>query len=355
MPEKAIIDYIKKSIATGYSPEQIRNTLITAGYSPHEVDVLIRSAIYKRKSPKKLIWIAAILIAITLTVIGLLLLVSQKEEPPNIKLTAIQTQIPKGQALLLKTQIINPTETTTQARLEYMILAPNGPKLMSKKKIVTISNYLTEIPEQLTPNIPPGKYTLKLTTKIGQYTLTKEIYFEITAAATHEKPTIITTPTNQRMKKSESQKECIGGCDDYNACTTDWCEEGKCEHEPIIPCCGNKICEQEENEDNCPIDCKKKKTIPKHNKKIQKTADLAVMDCERIATVTEKDKCFENAAKEYLISNICSKISQETTRDSCYMNFALNYEDFTVCKKISNKWTKRSCESLAKMSAMSET
>ncbi len=46
-------------------------------------------------------------------------------------------------------------------------------------------------------------------------------------------------------------------CDDSNACTLDVCINGDCVNDPIIPCCGNDICESEfgENFGNCPEDC----------------------------------------------------------------------------------------------------
>ena len=341
MPKDGTITYIKKMLAKGYNPEQIRTSLINAGHSPYEVDVLLRSVAYKRGPSKKLIIIAIILIAVTLIVIGLLLLM-QEEETPNIQISLFETELTKGQPLTLQMQIINPAEKTADVTIELMIFSPGGPMLTSKKKIITISDYLTDVPEQLMLDLPPGNYRLLMTARIGAYTLTKEQFFKILAVPITEKPVQITTPIEQRI---EIEDECEGGCDDFNICTRDMCIEGKCVHEPIIPCCGNKICEAGEDE-TC-IDCMfKEKPQPKVK---PETADLAVKECEQIITIEERDNCLQKIAAEYGLSRICDKISDEVKRDTCYMDFVLN-NDFSVCEKISNPYTKNTCFSLSRMS-----
>ncbi|MFP4403261.1 MAG: hypothetical protein ACLFPJ_02845 [Candidatus Woesearchaeota archaeon] len=55
-----------------------------------------------------------------------------------------------------------------------------------------------------------------------------------------------------KEKECETSSECKntrGTC--FNAV----CEEYKCEHKPILECCGNGICEEGENYCNCPDDC----------------------------------------------------------------------------------------------------
>ena len=42
-------------------------------------------------------------------------------------------------------------------------------------------------------------------------------------------------------------------CDDGNSCTNDICESEKCRHPILSNCCGNEICEV--NEDGCVADC----------------------------------------------------------------------------------------------------
>lgn len=52
--------------------------------------------------------------------------------------------------------------------------------------------------------------------------------------------------------------KCPESCDDGNPCTKDFCSRKtgfQCKHEPIIPCCGNELCEEGEDFSSCPEDC----------------------------------------------------------------------------------------------------
>lgn len=54
------------------------------------------------------------------------------------------------------------------------------------------------------------------------------------------------------------QQQCPESCEDGNECTTDYCSavtDYKCNNDPIIPCCGNDICDSQESYTNCPKDC----------------------------------------------------------------------------------------------------
>ncbi len=68
---------------------------------------------------------------------------------------------------------------------------------------------------------------------------------------------------NQQENPTETQTlNCPSSCNDKNPCTNDFCSEQtnfKCMHDEIIPCCGNKICEDGENFLIC-NDCPKAKT-----------------------------------------------------------------------------------------------
>lgn len=52
---------------------------------------------------------------------------------------------------------------------------------------------------------------------------------------------------------------CPESCDDLNACTNESCSgttDFKCEYSTIFPCCGNDVCENNEDKNNiCPEDC----------------------------------------------------------------------------------------------------
>ncbi len=66
---------------------------------------------------------------------------------------------------------------------------------------------------------------------------------------------------NDRCEIGETYSNCARdcpNCDDKNNCTTDSYDyhKQKCINEPIIPCCGNEICDKDaETYSNCPTDC----------------------------------------------------------------------------------------------------
>lgn len=56
------------------------------------------------------------------------------------------------------------------------------------------------------------------------------------------------------------QQKCPDSCEDSNDCTKDYCStvtDYECRNDPIIPCCGNKICEDTESYKSCLLDCQK--------------------------------------------------------------------------------------------------
>lgn len=66
-----------------------------------------------------------------------------------------------------------------------------------------------------------------------------------------------TIPEEESVRNESIQKQCPS-CEDSNPCTKDSCSEDtdyECVHEPVIPCCGNSVCEQEESWSSCTEDC----------------------------------------------------------------------------------------------------
>ena len=173
-------------------------------------------------------------------------------------------------------------------------------------------------------------------------------------------------------------------CNDDDICTDDKMENGKCANTPIKPCCGNNICEEEENE-NCAKDCGEEPAEPTLNlDDIKKTAkydpakasqqcnQIEIPDlkdtcissigevqknknyCTKILSSRIKDLCYSNIAKLANDNSICQDISSDGIRDSCYMTFVLDNDDYSVCGKIVNKALRQSCESLRQLHELNQ-
>jgi hypothetical protein len=178
-------------------------------------------------------------------------------------------------------------------------------------------------------------------------------------------------------------EEQILECNDNNQCTNDVIEDGVCVNKPIVPCCGNNICEEQEKE-SCLADCPKTepfsglistetleeiKELARTNpsKALQQCNLIEVPDlkdtcisnigevqrnknyCTQISNARIKDLCYSNIAKAINDNSLCQDISTDSRRDSCYMTFVLDNKDYTVCDKITNTALRQSCESLKQL------
>lgn len=150
--------------------------------------------------------------------------------------------------------------------------------------------------------------------------------------------------------------ECPESCDDGNKCTVDKCSKETnyvCAHEVRRMCCGNNICEPQENSDNCALDCRepvkleKPKTVTSVTEEAKEIAEKslgrAAAYCSDIERETLRDSCYFTIAKEGKQSAYCDEINSELKRDSCYINAATQWQDFSVCDKITDEYLRTSC------------
>ena len=149
-------------------------------------------------------------------------------------------------------------------------------------------------------------------------------------------------------------------CEDYDECTRNSYQGGECVFTPIIPCCGNMVCEDGETEKNCKADCKSglvtepvdaAEAIMQAKAVANQDPNKAGQICNSIDNDAKKNQCFTEVAESSGKSTFCARIESNTKRDSCYMDFALN-GDFTVCDKVVNKYLQKSCDSLKQIGAV---
>ncbi len=230
-------------------------------------------------------------------------------------------------------------------------------------------------------NVLPGKYYLKTTA-------VKENAKAISAFTVVKENTTAQQPENQ----PQITAKCPADCEDNNDCTNDYCNDAtdyECKHAVITPCCGNAICEVEENYNNCLSDCKApegtKENLLKEKsvfeiidlaKSIAKRDEREALDyckkidipiyqyqcftgvgissknqeiCLNIGDDSSKELCYEEIAEETNSSIICSKITRDITRDQCYLSF-IKRGDYTICDKLINEYLRQGCESLRELS-----
>lgn len=178
---------------------------------------------------------------------------------------------------------------------------------------------------------------------------------EITIPPTTKKAETNATPGTF---KPQEPRLCIPECNDNNPCTEDLCISGVCQYKSIAQCCGNVICEANENFENCPLDCKIPPTFRESIEELMKKAaenakqnpQKAKITCQELPTTELIDKCLGITAVLAPDATMCDLIFSVQERDLCYTNVAIEKNDFSLCQKIRDRWFKNSCLIFQKLS-----
>ena len=363
MVQTSLIEYINKLLKSGYDAETIRTTLINAGYPLAEINKALTYA-SKAQTGKKtislnlkllLIGISAAILIILL-VLGGIKLFTPKPKNIDFRVTAIKTEAFPGDTISFLSELTSDTDRKEQVLLNYEILNTQTNEVAKTKQD------RKQIGKKSSTTI---QMTIPITTEPGGYTLNAVMSYKIKTELQSLRLTVLEPPEeNKTILAEESFEEemldeevkCPETCDDFNPCTIDYCEKGLCKHTPIIPCCGNGVCEEGESILGCPDDCAKQKQTPQEiilqAKKIASAdPEAAAMLCNKLIRPNDIELCFSEVAQTSSRSIICENIQTSEDRDSCYMNFALE-GDYTVCAKVKNSYLSKSCNSLKRSSTM---
>jgi hypothetical protein len=165
-------------------------------------------------------------------------------------------------------------------------------------------------------------------------------------------------------------KQCPIFYDDGDKCIRSYCNKDtnyEPVYEPIVPCCGNSVCEEGE-EHSCAEDCKedsddtyfdKKDIKPNFEilksdaplldqieeiRRYSKTDLLGAMDlCGTIIFDYFKDECFHKVAVENEREDLCEVIEDKRTVDQCYTKISKTKEDYTLCNNVEAGLRRDSC------------
>ncbi len=129
--------------------------------------------------------------------------------------------------------------------------------------------------------------------------------------------------------QDQAAGQCPASCDDDDRCTEDYCSNSTgfaCTHDTIVPCCGNNICEENENHSSCAADCpectagKCEKAEFDHDK--QKCINVTVSPC------CGNDMCERNETYES-----CSEDCPECTTDEKCKKSLFDYDSNSCVTK----------------------
>ena len=389
MVKKSIVDYIRNQIQKGHNLSAIRNILLKYGYTNKDIDEAlnevyhptIRHEIHLSRTT------IFVIIFVFVSLVGAALFVYY---PPkghakllDLNLEPIKTTAMAGESIIFIKEISNLGSLKRyDVVIKQEILDPRTFKPITEKTetraIETLGSTQTRI------EVPPE-------TMHGDYVLRVIIDYDGKKAVATLPVKILTSSRNETVKAVEMTK-----CEDTNSCTEDMLQDDVCVHKPIVPCCGNSICEESEKQ-MCKKDCPEAKAPetktpetpiePSPHRTIEEIKELAKTNpknaleecgkievgglrdeciskigeaqrdktyCSKIGSVRTKDICYSNIARYASDSSICEEISTDGIKDSCYMTFAINNKDYSVCSKIINKQQRQSCDYLRQLSELNQ-
>ncbi|MBS3104875.1 hypothetical protein J4234_01315 [Candidatus Woesearchaeota archaeon] len=399
MPKKRLVNYIKSLMQKGYDVSNIRNVLLKYGYTDKEINDAVSSSFKPiiRHEIHLSHTTALVIIFVFASLIGIasFFYYNPSKVPTellDLNLEPVATTVEPGESIVFLKELSNlGSAERYDVVIKQEIIEPVTNKVITQKietrAIETFGSTQTKI---LVPDdTKAGDYILRA---IVEYDNKKAVATLPVKIVAEKKETCFDSIKNQ----NEDGIDCGGicrpcgpqaiGCNDNNPCTDDVLENNECANKPIVPCCGNNICEENEV---CAADCKKAeeysqlistetlekikelaKTNP--NKALQQCNALEVPDlkdtcignigeaqrnknyCSQISNPRIKDLCYSNIAKSINDNSLCEAISIESRKDSCYMTFVLDNKDYSVCGKITNKHLRQSCESLKQLNELNQ-
>jgi len=404
MVQKSLVNYVREQLQKGYDATTIRNVLLKYGYSNSDVNDAINS-IYHPTIRHEIHLSHTTVFIIIFIFISLLGTASffyyASSKAPNqlldLNLEPVTTTVaPGGNAVFLK-EISNlgSSKRYDVVIRQEIIDTATGKSITEKTETRAIETFGATSTNILIPkDTQAGDYILRVIVEYDNKKAVATLPIKVGAFAKNE------SCFDGMQNQNEEGIDCGGACKpcdmpkcgDNNPCTNDIIENGVCAYKPIIPCCGNEICEEQE-QTSCISDCKEQpakekpaqpylistqtleeiKELAKINpsKALQECNKIEVPDlkdtcigsigevqrnrnyCKMIANIRIKDLCYSNIAKLANDNSICEEISTDGRKDSCYMTFVLDNKDYSVCAKIVNTQLRQSCESLRQLSGIS--
>lgn len=375
MVRKKVVDYIRGLLQRGYDISTIRNTMLKYGYTNKDIDSAVNEIYHPtirheiHLSKTTIIFILFIFASL----VGLALFFyypsKQSTKLLDLNLEPIVTSVAAGDYVVFLKELSNlGSAKRYDVVIKQEIIEQNTNKAITQKietrAIETFGSTQTRI---LVPqDTKPGNYILRATVDYDN------------------KRAVATLPI-KIVESSKAEETQPIECDDNNHCTIDVVENNICVNKPITPCCGNNVCE--ENEESC-ADCKKTSlpalistetleeikelariepskalqqcnTIEVPNLKDTCIANIGEVQrnkiyCSQIINVIIRDSCYSNIAKSLNDNTLCEEISTDGRKDSCYMTFVLDNKDYSICEKIINKQIRQSCESLRQLDELNK-
>lgn len=350
MVQESLVEYCRQLLAQGYDAETIRTTLVNAGYSKFDANDALRAAGANvssgvRLSGKTLLFVFGGLLALALIVWLVLLFTGPEPTPLGVSTSLLSAQVGSGEEVVINVDISNPDDRKVSASLEVTVSGPAGVVDIRSESLQLDSSRRVPVRILIPEGSPDGQYVVDAVLSYGPLTVRSSSSFTVRSEIVQAPVGVVDVPVEEAIDVSLT---CPASCDDLQFCTRDSCVAGVCVNEPIVPCCGNGVCEAGE-EGVCSVDCSPQ-TSPQTI--IEEAVGLAVANtqgavqkCLSLGQQFYVDSCLNDVASAANSKSVCEQISSSESRDACLISFAYK-GDFSVCAQIQDVYLRSSCESL---------
>ncbi len=396
MVKKSVVDYLKSQLQKGYDISTIRNVMLRYGYTNQDIDEAVKELYHptiRHEIHFSATAVIVILVVCTSALAGSYFIFRTPKGPEQLLDLSLEpvktTAFPGGEIRFIKSlsnlgSSIRYDVTIKQEILDTKTYNPITEKTETRA-IETFGSTTTSI--IIPAETKPGNYLLRAIVEYGDKKAVATLPVKV--LSTSNLPSCFDGIKNQNEEDVDCGGVCSScetsrlDCDDKNPCTNDIAENGKCISTPIVPCCGNGICE--ENEKGTCNDCHNDNSGPQPvatideiretaktnpEKAMQQCSAIDIADlkdtcitkigevqrnknyCLQINSPKIKDICYSNIANALNDNLICQAILNNGTKDACYMNFMLGNKDFSLCDMLANKQLRQQCEYLKQAKAV---
>lgn len=453
MVDESILNYFKNQINNGHSIQEIKSFLLQNNFSEKIIDECINeiykanSQNYKQNYPNNslnnqniqtvnkknnnsvnsninldnkenikkkhtlgLLFLGTIFIIIILSISFFVFQESSTLtiEEHSLELTFIlKENFYTNERISFQRTIISNSDNNLQANVKYKIYDNNRNLVDSFNETV---HFLKSNNRFINFNSiqEEGSYTLEIDVNSRNIERNYQKRFNVIKQNIFDDKTDQTIDSDQEKKDDVAEnipRQCPIFYDDGDKCTRSYCNRETNYipvHEPIIPCCGNNICESGE-EETCPEDCRdfsdpsyfeNRDIRPSFQvvdsstplldqindiQELSKTNLLGALEMcgdiifdffkdecfYKVATTNNRDDlclnikdkrtvdlCYTKLSREKDNHDLCGNIEPGLRRDSCYMRFVLkgNYE---ICHLLEDDYYKQTCSNLREINKAS--
>ena len=369
MARNRLTRYMREHIDGGYDTNSIRAYLLKYGYTQQQIDLAMRNIYPLEVKPtihfSKLT--TALIVAIFCMILissGIFIYINFRgpSQLLDVRTNMVARSIESGDPISFTIEMFNLGKSNRyDVLLRYEVYDLGNNLITFKEETIALetkasSPGVIDWGEQF-----PGNYYLRTTASYKKGTAKASSSFKVIRPS---RTTIETIPDVSEPDEPVSGQpiisQCPLNCDDNNACTTDYCDEKTnyvCKHDIIIPCCGNYICDDDEDPGNCEVDCFEVgddndgifsgRTIWETLDFIGETAKsdkgLAVSYCNEIKKIILKYNCFADVAVNSNDGFVCNNIDNQLSKDNCYKDFSIDTADSSMCAEIFDEFKKDAC------------